>query len=261
MDVTDVLRDRRHEPDGLARMAAISLAIHGGVVVLLVFGPMHWLSNPVERPKSVMTISLGGAGEGTQSGGLTAIGGRPVQTTEPAPVREAVRPPAAVVPEMVSSKKTVTAAKPTKPLPPAPQTTTPDARGKALTRGEEIRPGNALADTGARGQGFGLSTGGGAGTGSRLDVADFCCPDYIILMVDKIRGNWNKQVEVRGVVSIKFTIQRDGRLTDTAVDRSSGTLALDQNALRAVMVTRQLVALPSAFPNPTLTVYLNFEYQ
>ena len=102
MDVTDVLRDRRQEPDGLAPMAAISLAVHGAILAFLVFGPMHWLGSPAqERPKSVMTISLGGAGEGPRSGGLTAIGGRPVQTTEPAPVREAVRPPAAAAPEMV----------------------------------------------------------------------------------------------------------------------------------------------------------------
>ena len=230
-------------------------------MAVLVFGPMRWLSNPVERPKSVMTISLGGAGDGPRSGGLTAIGGRPVQTTEPAPVREAIRPPAAAVPEMVSPKTTVKATTPAKPAPPAPPTTTPDARGKALTRGEEIRPGNAVADTGARGQGFGLSTGGGAGSGSTLDVADFCCPDYLVLMMEKIRSNWNQQVELPGVVVVQFTIQRDGRLTDTRVERSSGTLSLDQNAQRAVMVTRQLVALPAAFPNPTLTVHLNFQYQ
>ena len=260
MDVTDVLRDRRQEPAGLASMAGISFAVHGAIAAILVFGPLNWLAAPAEKPKSVMTISLGGAGDGPKSGGLTAIGGRPVQTTEPAAVREAIRPPAAVVPEMVTAKSTAKPARPAKST-PAPPVTTPDARGKALTRGEEVQPGNALADTGARGQGFGLSTGGGAGSGSRLDVADFCCPDYIVLMVDKIRSNWNKQVEVRGVVSVKFTIQRDGRLTDTSVDRSSGTLSLDQNAMRAVMVTRQLVALPSAFPNPTLTVYLNFEYQ
>jgi TonB family protein len=258
MDVTDVLRDRRHEPPGLAPMAAVSLAVHGIAVVVLFFGPLRWLGKPTQEPKSVMTISLGGGGEGTRSGGLTAIGGRPVQTTEPAPVREAVRPPAAVAPEMVTSKATTKAVKPSKPSVPQ---TTPDARGKALTRGEEIRPGNAVADTGARGLGFGLSTGGGPGSGSTLDVADFCCPDYIALMVDKIRGNWSQQVEVSGLTVIKFTIQRDGRLTDTIVDRSSGTLSLDQNAQRAVMVTRQLPPLPAAFPNPTLTVSLHFQYQ
>jgi TonB family protein len=162
---------------------------------------------------------------------------------------------------MVVPKPTTKPAQPLKPSPLQPQTTTADARGKQLIRGEEIRTGNALADTGARGQGFGLSTGGGAGSGSTLDVADFCCPDYLVLMMDKIKSNWNQQVELPGTVLIKFTIQRDGRLTETTVERSSGALSLDQNAQRAVMVTRQLTALPAAFPNPTLTVHLNFQYQ
>jgi TonB family protein len=242
-------------------MAGISLAVHGAIAVFLVLGPTHWFRAPVESKKSVMTISLGNAGEGTRSGGLTPIGGRPVQTTEPAPVREAVRPPAAAAPEMVVPKPTAKPAQPLKPSPLQPQTTTTEARGKQLTRGEEIRTGNALADTGARGQGFGLSTGGGAGSGSTLDVADFCCPDYLVLMMDKIKSNWNQQVELPGTVLVKFTIQRDGRLTETTVERSSGALSLDQNAQRAVMVTRQLTALPAAFPNPTLTVHLNFQYQ
>jgi TonB family protein len=242
-------------------MAAVSLAVHGAIAVFLLLGPAHWFRTPVEDKKTVMTISLGGAGEGTRSGGMTAIGGRPVQTTEPATVREAVRPPAAAAPEMVVPKPTTKPAQPSKPTPVQPQTTTADARGKQLTRGEEIRTGNALADTGARGQGFGLSTGGGAGSGSTLDVADFCCPDYLVLMMDKIKSNWNQQVELPGTVLIKFTIQRDGRLTETTVERSSGALSLDQNAQRAVMVTRQLTGLPAAFPNPTLTVHLNFQYQ
>jgi TonB family protein len=262
MDVTDVLRDRRHEPDGLGSMAAVSAAIHGAIVAFLLLGPVHWFSSPAEERKSVMTITLGGAGEGPRSGGMTAIGGRPVQTTEPALVREAVRPPAATVPEMVVPK---TSAKPLKTTPtkevPKPVQPSSDSRGKTPTRGDEVRPGNALADTGARGQGFGLSTGGGAGSGSTLDVADFCCPEYLLLMVDKIRSNWNQQVEVPGAVVVKFTIQRDGTLAGTLVERSSGTLSLDQNAQRAVLVTRQLTPLPAAFPNPTLTVHLNFQYQ
>ena len=36
-----------------------------------------------------------------------------------------------------------------------------DARGRTPTKGDQTRPGTALADTGVRGQGFGLSTGGG----------------------------------------------------------------------------------------------------
>ena len=30
--------------------------------------------------------------------------------------------------------------------------------------------------------------------------------------------------------------------------------------MRALVATRQLLPLPSAFPNPSLTVHLNFQY-
>jgi TonB family protein len=124
-----------------------------------------------------------------------------------------------------------------------------------------VRAGSAVAETGARGQGFGLASGGGAGSGSTLDVADFCCPDYLILMIDRIRSNWSQQVEVPGTVIVKFTIQRDGTLADATVELSSGYSSLDLNARRAIQVTRQLPPLPAAFPNPSLTVHLNFQYQ
>ena len=109
--------------------------------------------------------------------------------------------------------------------------------------------------------GFGLSTGGGPGAGSTLDVANFCCPEYVALMVERIRSAWVQQAEVGGTVVVKFTIERDGRITNPFVERSSGYTTLDINAERAVRVTRQLPPLPAAFPNPTLTVGLTFDYQ
>ena len=112
------------------------------------------------------------------------MGGRPVQTTEPAPTREAVRPPAAKTPEMTLPTKTV--ARPaTKPAPKVTESTD-EARGRTPTRGKEVQSGTAVAETGAKGQGFGLSSGGGAGSGSRLDVANFCCPDYIAVMHQRL---------------------------------------------------------------------------
>jgi TonB family protein len=135
-----------------------------------------------------------------------------------------------------------------------------DARGRTPTRGTEKSPGSTVAETGARGQGFGLSTSGGSGSGSRLDVADFCCPDYLVLMVEKIRGNWNARAEVAGETIVKYTILRDGTIKDPEVEKTSGYTALDINALRAVVGARQLTPLPAAFPNPSLTVHLNFQY-
>jgi len=137
----------------------------------------------------------------------------------------------------------------------------PDARGTTLSRGEEIQAGPAVAVTGARGQGFGgLSTGGGKGLSPALDVANFCCPDYLELMNEKIRGNWNSQAEVPGAAVVKFTIQRDGRLTESSIERTSGYAQLDNAARRAIEVTRQLTPLPADYPNPTLTIHLTFQY-
>ena len=242
-------------------MVTASLVLHGTLIVAMMLAPRGLLMRGADAPRAIMTISLGGGG-GPQNGGMTSIGGRPVQVATPpeeAPVREAVRPPAAKAPEMTVAKPN---AKPVKapPAPVVPQA--PDeARGRTPTKGKEVQTGSAVAETAARGQGFGLSTGGGAGSGSTLDVADFCCPEYLVLMVERIRSSWVQQAEVAGSVVVKFTIERDGHLTQSSVEVSSGYATLDLNAQRAVAITRQLPPLPAAFPNPTLTVHLNFQYQ
>jgi TonB family protein len=209
--------------------------------------------------REVMSISLGGGATGTDTGGMTQMGGRAVQTQTPpdAPKRpEPIRAPAAKAPEM-----TVPAPNAARQPRAAPVTQAPkEARGSTPTRGAEPSPGTAVAETGVRGQGFGLATGGGMGSGSRLDVGNFCCPEYLNVMVQRIRTNWNERAETPGQTWVKFTIQRDGRLTDVALDQPSAYLMHNQSALRAVLQTKELPPLPNAFPNPTLTVYLNFQY-
>jgi TonB family protein len=260
MDVTDILRDRMREPAGFQRMVTLSVAVHATLAALVLLAPGR-LVGQRENLREVMTISLGGGGEGPRTGGFTSAGGRPVQAVTPPdepPKREAVRPPAAKPPDMTLPTKA-----PAKAAPKAPDIKqAPDqARGRTPTKGAAITAGSAIADTGARGQGFGLSTGGGPGSGSTLDVADFCCPEYVATMVERIRSVWVWRQGTTGQVLVKFTIQRDGRTTDYAVERSSGSPVLDLAALRAVAQTRSLPPLPAQFPNPTLTVHLHFEYQ
>src|SRR6266516_620013 len=263
MDVTDVLRDRRGEPDGLQKMLIASVVAHILVAAVAMIAPGRWASRSSEPPRTVMTISLAGGGPGPQNGGLTTIGGRPVQEQTPpteTPKREAIRPPAAKAPEMTmplpNAKPVKASAKPVIKQAPA------DARGRTPTRGTETSPGNSVAETGVRGMGFGLSTGGGPGTGSSLEISgDFCCPGYIATMVDRIRGAWNQNQGARGLAFVKFTIQRDGRLTDYIIEKPSGSTPLDLAALRAVAVTKALPPLPNEYSNPTLVVHLSFEYK
>ncbi len=267
MDVSDVLRDRVGQPAGLERMAIISLLVHAVLFGALYFLPAFWWSRAAPAPKTVMTISLDGGNGGPNNGGFSSISQRAVQADGPPPTKpEPIRPPAAVQPETVpiptkASPKAVTARPRVATSAPEVEQAPEDARGRTPTRGVERREGNAIAETGARGQGFGLSTSSGSGAGARLDiVGDFCCPDYISLMTDRIRTGWDSRASAAAVTIVKYTIQRDGTITDTSVERSSGDPSLDLRAQRAVIITRQLPPLPVAFNNPNLTVHLTFQY-
>ena len=261
MDVTDVLRDRMQTPAGLQRMISVSVAAHLALAAALIFARGGLLTRH-DVPPTLMTISLSGSA-GPENGGMTALGGRPVQAVTPpeeASKREAAHPPAAKTPEMTVPLPN---AKPVKATPGPTVKQAPDeARGRTPTKGAQPAFGSAIADTGVRGQGFGLSTGGGAGTGSSLEITgDFCCPEYLATMIARIRSAWNQDQGARGTSLIRFTIKRDGAITDATIFKPSGTLTLDTAALRAVLATRTLPPLPDAFPNPTLTMRLSFEYQ
>jgi TonB family protein len=102
--------------------------------------------------------------------------------------------------------------------------------------------------------------------GSTLDVGDFCCPDYLRAMIQRIRSNWVQQAPgilcvpsrdaCRGVV--RFTIERDGKISKLTVEKPSGYKTLNTQALMAVRRVRKLPPLPTTFPKPTLTVHLQF---
>lgn len=256
--VSSVLTDRMREPQGLRRMIGYSLALHGvaalGLIVASVIGP----SAAADLPKTIMTVSLSG-GPGPRAGGANPLGGRPVQTTAPLPEPsrpEPLRPPAAKTPAMTMP---AAPSKPASKPAPAVKFAPDEARGQAPARGDQEQFGSAIAETGAQGFG-GLSTGGGSGTRGALDVSDFCCPDYLGVMQQRIQANWNSRQEVAGSTMMRFRILRDGSIVDLAVERSSGFYALDYAAERALIATRKLPPLPSAFPDGSLTVHLMFDY-
>jgi periplasmic protein TonB len=262
-EVSDVLRDRMQTPGGLSPMLTISVTVHLALAAALIFASGGLLKRAADPSRTVMTISLGGGSDLPQNGGLTPIGGAPVQTQRPPdePVRrEAIRPPAAKTPEMTMPLPNAKVVKPT-PGPPVKQA--PDeARGRTPPRGAQTSAGSTVADTGVRGQGFGLSTGGGTGSGSSLEITgDFCCPDYLATMITRIRSAWDHNQGAIGISLIRFTINRDGSITDATIFKGSGTVTLDTAALRAVVATRTLPPLPDAYQNPTLTMRLSFQYQ
>jgi TonB family protein len=251
--VTDIIVARSRRPQELTQMVVWSAAVHAVVGTLIILAPRNVIE---ETPKSVMTISLGGA-PGPRAGGLTQMGGRAIQAPPPPePVRRAETAPAPRAPAMTlpdPNARPRSQARPTQ----APK----EATSRTATTGPEPREGSAVAETPARGKGFGLSTGGGAGGGVQLDVGNFCCPEYLEQMVAVIQRNWHQNQGTVGTTIMKFTIRRDGTIDTAQVEKSSGFYALDNDAQRALLLTAKLPPLPVAFTNPSLTVHMRFEYQ
>lgn len=253
--VSEVIAARARADVGIQNTLGFSVLAHLALIAAVFFAPSWWFGSGTPAEQVVMTISLGGP-IGPRDGGMTTMGGRPVQAiAEAKRAIEPVRPPAARAPEMIEPKKTA----PKKAESKITETAkTPS--GRTPTKGEEIRKGSAVsAAPSARGQGFGLSSGGG-GTGSYLDTANFCCPEYIGLMVEQIRSNWDYRQQATGMVMVRFTIQRDGTIANVQVERSSGYPTLDFLATRALQLTGKLPPLPQPYTEPTLGVHLSFEY-
>jgi TonB family protein len=251
--VSEVLSARVRDEDGLRKMMGASVLAHVAFLSVIVFLGVR---APNPEPEVVMQISLG-AGSQPRDGGLATLGGRPIQQTVPVEAKrtiEPVRPPSGREPEMIQPTK----APPKKPPPPE-QNPSKDPASRTPTRGKEVETGSAVAETGAKGQGFGLSSGGGGSSGY-LDVANFCCPEYLTTMLDLVNRNWDFKQKTDGATQVRFVIQRDGRIVDVAVERSSGVAALDYLASRAVQLTR-LPPLPAPFTEPALTVHLVFDYK
>ncbi len=252
--VTDIIVARSRQPDGLQTMLMWSTAGHIALVAALLFTGGRVIEDP-RQP--VMTISLGGA-PGPKTGGLTQVGARAVQQKAPpdAPPKPVLTPPAPTPPKMTLPDPKVQPRSQAKPA-----TAPPQADARKTNTGPQPTDGNARAETPViRGQGFGLSSAGGVGGPVQLDVANFCCPEYLAQLVTVIQRTWDQNQGVVGSTTVKFTIARDGTIQAAQVELPSGFIALDNSALRAVQITR-LSPLPAAFQNPTLTVHMRFDYQ
>jgi TonB family protein len=90
--------------------------------------------------------------------------------------------------------------------------------------------------------------------------------EYAQSMVSRIRVNWYNnmpqliQTGLKGVVTIRFTIQRDGRITDVTLLNSSGAPPYDFAAKKAIELSSPLNPLPKDFPNATERVTCMFFY-
>jgi TonB family protein len=255
--VSQVLSERAREAEGvITKMVLVSLFAHAALIAVVVVMPESWRSTSVDVDANTMVISIAGA-PGPDTGGMTPISGRPVQEVTPKP--SVVTPPAPKPPEMVAPSET---AKPAAKTPPKPVAKPVEkSASKKPATGKETKEGTALANNPGVAFGQGLSSGGGGGGAAYTDFANFCCPAYLTELVQLIKRNWQQNQGAAGQVQMKFTVLRDGTITNVEVEKPSNIALLDLASRRALDVTKKVTPLPREFPQDRLTVHLIFEYQ
>ena len=251
---SSVLLGRSQEIEGLNKMVLLSLAAHSVVIAGLIFAPSDWFASRVPTKVRPMTVSVQG-NAGPELGGMTSMSNRTVQKEDPSATRT-VTPPAPKAPEIPAPESV-------KPKPPAPKVEKPVEKSSTTkpSTGKEVRTGAARAETGAQAVPFGGLASSSGGTGGVRTEGDFCCPEYLEAMKRAIYVAWNQNQGAAGLVEVKFTIRRDGMITNVEIEKPSSNPLLDLESRRAILTTRLLQPLPDRFTRPTLTVYLLFEYK
>lgn len=101
------------------------------------------------------------------------------------------------------------------------------------------------------------------GLGARVEGAAVLGYNYYLQqMLERIGENWEDPVYGRTnklKATVFFVIERDGRLTDVKLERSSGDGLFDESCVRAVLVTGKLPPLPDEFTTSRLKIHLEFE--
>ncbi|HEY2324690.1 MAG TPA: energy transducer TonB [Thermoanaerobaculia bacterium] len=163
---------------------------------------------------------------------------------------------------------------------PSPQTSASSLRQpvQKLASAGPVNWNNAIREVvksrpAGNGEGFDLGQAAGGEKGYTAEAGPlsfetqwFDWGDYAESMVSKIRINWYGimpdliRTGLKGVVTIRFTIHRDGHITDITILKSSGVPPYDNAAQKALEASSPLKALPADFPKDSERVTAMFYY-
>ena len=238
--VSRILAERERSRPRLFPYAMIAFMLHGGLA-----GAIFLMSrNAAARPAQLPAVS--------------------VRIVQPEPPRQRRRSTAPAAQSTQAPKKETPVPVPTEPkpvatAPPAVEAPVPQASENAMAAPEQRstpRPTPVPAPTGG---GAGLSVGGPNNQAIPGIPSDFHFTYYVQRMLALIEARWYKPVAPSGTKAVvRFTINRDGRISRIELESNSGNSSYDRAALRALYATNPLPPLPPAYSKPSLTVHLTF---
>ena len=223
-----------------------AVALHAFAVLAFVLAPMLSADdNEIPEYVAVQIVPAQMLGSATP----TAPVPRSTPPPEPEPEEEVVEQPVETEPEPEEE------APPPQTVPdPSPRTqpVEPSTPRKVQTRDAGEMSQREGSPTGSR---LGTSNFGAAVAG--FDNPDFTYDYYVDSMRAQIRQQWVRPA-IGGSVEamVSFRIQKDGRVIDITISRSSGYNSFDLAAMRAVQAASPLPKLPQSFRHKSLGVNL-----
>lgn len=236
--VSRILAERERSRPRLLPFAMIAVFLHASAVAAVFLASRHAAARPAQLPSVSVKI---------------------VRPERPAPRRSSGAPPRPTTPPKVATPEPEPEPE-TVPTPPTKQApTTRQASDDAMAAPEREATPRPTPVSEPAGTGSGLSIGGDNGRRIPGIPSDFHFAYYVQRMLALIEARWYKPAAPAGTKAlVRFTIDREGRLSRIELESSSGNPSFDRAALRALYAANPLPPLPPAYAKPSLTVHLTF---
>jgi periplasmic protein TonB len=237
-----------------ARRLRVGLTMSAVVHVGLFGALMLWSTREVPERPPVYRVNLVGAPPGARQVGV--VNQRPptkAQSEQPAPAGvEQLTPPEKVTPTAKSSK----APPQVKATPTPTKSKTAGTKTPAATKTTAAEPPKA---------GAGATGGKGADViNLRTEGREFPDQAYLNNITRQVYASWfPKAQNAPYVTEVKFTIHRNGTVTDIEVVKRSGNRLYDiesMGTIEAVASARKFGPLPAVWTDDVLIVYFTFDY-
>lgn len=133
---------------------------------------------------------------------------------------------------------------------------------KTTETAAKLGEGKGISGKEGKGEGYEVSLGGGLGS-AYVEGGNFESSYYLDIAFGKIRGNFTnplRQTTFPIRATVYFKILKNGKIAEPIVEAPSGVAPFDQAALRAVISSDPLPALPEEYKGEWLGIHLEFEF-
>lgn len=231
-----MVRRRRPQKEKIAQATALSVAVHGAIVLLLLWGLREGsvlLANDRAGTGPSATDRAGGGGGGGGAEQVTYYDIPTAPAPPPVPVEatpEDVLPPITPPPPMQQPEPPAERPVPTQPMPtPAPSSQGGAGAGQGGGQGPGSGPGVGPGSGGGSGGGTGGGIGSGTGTGTGGGTGDITPPNQTFLPpFPNPPGSVRRPQDI----VLRVTVDTRGRVTRVDLLSSSGDRRFDETLRR-----------------------------